>query len=78
MQGLTLRHRTGLDIAPSTTSEELQNAVLDLLLQYTTTQSLRLQQKVLNDYLVCIVLQIAAQYHKPGRSASQSPPSQRY
>ncbi|KAH0834001.1 amidohydrolase 2 [Lanmaoa asiatica] len=60
-------YRTGLDIAPSATFEEIQNAVLDLLLQYKTTESLRLQQKTLNDYLVRIVLQIAARYHKPGR-----------
>lgn len=71
-----MRHRTGLDIAPAATFEETQNAVLDLLEQYNTTQSLRLQQKVLNDYLVRIVLQIAAQYHKPGGSRKPSPPSQ--
>ena len=29
MQGLTLRHRTGLDIAPLATYEEIQDAVLD-------------------------------------------------
>lgn len=74
MQGSTLHHRTGLDIAPPATfNEEVENAVLDLLLQFKTTQSLRLQQKVLNDYLVRIVLQIAAQYHKPGRSHKPSP-----
>ena len=41
--------------------------MLDLILQYKTTESLRLQQKVLNDYLVRIVLQIAGKFHKPGR-----------
>ncbi|KAF8556726.1 amidohydrolase 2 [Imleria badia] len=58
-------YRTGLHIAPSATFEEIQNAVLDLLLQYKTSESHRLQQKALNDHLVRLVLQIAGQYQKP-------------
>lgn len=72
---MTLPHRTGLDVAPSATFEETQNAVLDLLLQYKTSESLRLQQKVLNDHLVRLALQIAGQYQKPGQCREASPPS---
>lgn len=52
----------------SATFEETQIAVLDLLLQYKTSGSVRLQHKVLNDYLVCLVLQIAGHHNKPGKS----------
>jgi len=72
---LTLHHRTGLDIAPLSTYEEIQDAVLDLLLHYKATGAPRLQQKVLNDYLVRLVLQIAGEYHKPGRFREPLPPS---
>ncbi|KAI9571838.1 amidohydrolase 2 [Boletus coccyginus] len=58
-------YRTGLDIAPSSTYEEIQDAVLDLVLQYKATEGLCLQQKVLNDHLVRLVLQIAGKYNKP-------------
>ncbi|KAF8130325.1 amidohydrolase 2 [Boletus edulis] len=58
-------YRTGLHIAPLATYEETECAVMDLLLQYKTSHSLRLKQKVLNDYLVRLVLQIAGEYHKP-------------
>jgi len=60
-------YRTGLDIAPTASASfvETENAVLDLLLQYEKTGSLRLQQKILNDLLVRIALEIAGQFHKP-------------
>ncbi|KAG9311047.1 amidohydrolase 2 [Chiua virens] len=65
-------YRTGLDIAPPATFEEMEGAIRALLLQYKTTESVRLQHKVLNDFLVRTVLEIAGQYRKPGRF--QQPP----
>ena len=59
--------RTGLDVALSAIDADIADAMSNLVAQYKKTNSLRLQQKVLSDYLVRIVLQIAGQYRKPGR-----------
>jgi len=58
-------YRTGLDISITCTSEEIQNAFAEATDGVRPGDKIRLSTKVLNDYLVRMVLEIAGQYKKP-------------
>ncbi|KAF9028052.1 amidohydrolase 2 [Hymenopellis radicata] len=58
-------YRTGLDISLSDSDEDVEACLSTLSDEYAEKGAVRLVHKPLNDYLVRICLDVAAQYNKP-------------
>ncbi|KAI0072172.1 hypothetical protein K474DRAFT_441712 [Panus rudis PR-1116 ss-1] len=58
-------YRTGLDISPMPSVNELEKGLTMILLRYEATRTLRLADKVINDYVVHLTLQTAGEFQKP-------------
>lgn len=67
-------YRTGLDISTSdlTDLDVLEPALLNLLELFVTTGKIRLAEKSLNDYLVCLALEAAGEHGIPGKQPNPS------
>lgn len=62
-------YRTGLDVSTVTSQASLKFSLLDIFKQYQQTGTIRLQHKALNDYVVCLALQISTDSSKPGNNS---------
>ncbi|KAH8101284.1 amidohydrolase-domain-containing protein [Cristinia sonorae] len=58
-------YRTGLDIAITTYTEEIERALMVIVLRYEMTRKLRLADKAVNDMIVLTTLRIAGRCGKP-------------
>lgn len=63
-------YRTGLDIATRHDTNELERVLIGITLRFEMTKTIRLADKVFNDFVVCTTLRIAGENGKPGTSAS--------
>ncbi|KAK2462519.1 hypothetical protein APHAL10511_005489 [Amanita phalloides] len=58
-------YRTGLNVSLDNAQEAIKISLNDLFSTYRQTQSCRLQSKSLNDYVVCLTLDICRETEKP-------------
>lgn len=59
-------YRTGLDISVTQDSHAIEMSLVQICLHYAATKTLRLADRVLNDFIVCATLHIASACGKPG------------
>jgi len=60
-------YRTGLDVQVRQSFGGCIKSFVELLVAYQQTGTIRLANKPLNDYVVTVALEVAAEYKKPGR-----------
>ena len=64
-------YRTGLDVSPvQCPLEDIEESLMGAMQKFETTgrKKLRLEEKVFNDYLVRLTMEVAGKYGKPGES----------
>ena len=59
-------YRTGLDVQTSHTQLDYFKALEEVFQTYRLLGTIRLAKKPLNDYVVAVTLEVAAEYKKPG------------
>lgn len=60
-------YRTGLDVSTNPDLTVLERLLIGLVLVYMAKGTLRLAEKILNDYIVNVTMTIAAECGKPGK-----------
>ena len=63
-------YRTGLNIGMMSEGQAVEQCITMIMLRYEATRKLRLEDKVLNDYIVNVALRISSECGKPGKQHS--------
>ena len=62
-------YRTGLNVGMMQEGHAVEQCITMVMLRYEATRTLRLADKVLNDYIVNVALRVSSECGKPGASA---------